>query len=70
MADKLHSLICPVKVWLSLRFMADTHNSVNKRKTVEVFGCGMFVGASGRNLLCNCIINLSSCCPLTPWLDD
>lgn len=37
MANKLHSLICPVKVWLSWRFMAHTHNSVNKKKTVWRF---------------------------------
>lgn len=50
MADKLHSLICPVKVWFSLRFMADTHKSQKKTKKkncVEVFGCGMFVGRQG-----------------------
>lgn len=47
MADKLHSLICPVKVWFSLRFTADTHNSLKKKNCVEVFGCGMFVQRQG-----------------------
>lgn len=50
MADKLRYLSCSVKVWFSLRFMADTHSSLNeekKKQTVEVFGCGMFVGRRG-----------------------
>lgn len=37
MADKLHSLICPVKVWFSLRFMADTHKSPKKKQKKTVW---------------------------------
>lgn len=46
MADKLHSLICPVKVWFSLKFTADTYNCL-ENNCVQVFGCGMFVGREG-----------------------
>lgn len=69
MADKLHCLICPVKVWFSLRFIADMNNT-QKKKDCGGFWLWHVCWASGRNPLCNCIINLSSCCPLTPWLND
>lgn len=51
MPDKSHALICPVKVWFSLRFMADTQlpkkEKKKKKPSAEVFGCGMFVGRRG-----------------------
>lgn len=60
---------CPTLDWTHFYTHTCTRNSQEK-PSGGFFGCGMFVGSTGRNPLCGGIINVSSCCSLTPWLRD